>query len=243
MDFGPRASSKNAIWENVIWGVKLALAVSLFFLPAVAQPPKEKRASLSTGPKLTLRVYNYAGLSPSSLKRSEKVATSILQTVRIDPVWVDCSISKLNAVAYQSCDSPMGAADFVLRILPRRMADKVRHSEDSLGFAQICPVSEPACELNLFYYRIDELAAKGYRGDRILGHVIAHEVTHVLLGSAHSDEGLMRASWTTSDLDHISLGLQLGFTDNQSTQLRIALLRRTALSSPNIFAQANQTAP
>ena len=234
MHFGLRA-----IYKKTLWALRLAFAVSVFFLPLAAQPPKDKRHAPSSGSNLTLRVYNYAGLSPSSLDLSEKVATAIFQNVGIEPIWVDCPTSKLNAVAYQSCDSPMGPADFVVRILPRRMADKVRHSQDSLGFAQICPASEPACELNLFYHRIDELAAKGYRADRILGHAIAHEVAHILVGPAHAEDGIMRASWSPSDLNRISLGLQLDFSTNQSTQLRLALLRRSTLSAPSFLAQAN----
>ncbi|HJZ64350.1 MAG TPA: hypothetical protein VKD70_08535 [Candidatus Acidoferrum sp.] len=187
---------------------------------------------------LTLRVYNYASLDSSSLASSEKVATSIFHNVGIDPFWVDCPTSKLNAVAFQSCDFPMGPADFVLRILPKSMASKARHSQDALGFAQICSLSEPACELNVFYHRIDELATKGYRADRLLGYAIAHEVGHILLGPAHSSDGIMRASWSSSDVDRISLGLALDFSPNQSSELRLALLRRSALSSPNILAQA-----
>src|SRR5262249_17295185 len=201
--------------------------------PNVPIPTKESLSGSGSDrirpAKLTLRVYNYASLDRASLSSSEKVAAKIFQNVGIDPVWVDCPTSKRNAVAFQACDSPMGPADFVLRILPRPMAEKARHSEDSLGFAQICSDSEPACELNLFYHRIDELAAKGYRADRILGFAIAHEVAHILLGPSHSDDGIMRASWSSSDLNSISLGLQLDFSDNQSSQLRIAALRRSAL--------------
>ena len=236
MHFGPRAISKRTFWA-----LGFAFAISAFLLPLAALPAKDKHHVLSSDSKLTLRVYNYAGLSPSSLVLSEEVATSIFQRVGIEPVWVDCPTSKRNAVAYQSCDSPMGPADFIVRILPRHMADKVRHSQDSLGFAQICPDSEPACELNLFYHRIDELAAKGYRADRILGYAIAHEVAHILIGPIHSNDGIMRASWSSSDLNHISLGLQVNFSSIQSTQLRLALLRRSVPQETT--AQASLVAP
>src|SRR5262249_2504331 len=204
-----------------------------------AQPAKEKAKVFPTGPKLILRVYNYAGLDPASLADSEKVATSIFHNVGIDPVWVDCPTSKKNVVAFQACDSPMGPADFVARILPRSMANKARHSQDALGFAQICSISEPACELNVFYYRVDELATKGYRGDRILGYAVAHEVAHILLGRAHSDEGIMRASWSSSDLNRISLGLALDFSRDQSSQLRLALVHRVAARTTDATTQAS----
>jgi hypothetical protein len=236
MSFGPWA-----IGKKTLWALRFVFAVSLipFFSSLTAQPSKERRQVPSTGSKLTLRVYNYTGLDSASLASSERVANAIFQSVGIEPVWVDCPTSKLNAVAYQACDSPMGPADFVLRILPRHMAAKLHHSYDSLGFAQTCPDSEPACELNIFYHRIDELAAQGYRADRILGYVMAHEIAHILIGPAHSEEGIMRAGWTPRDLQHISLGLSLDFSGEQSRKLRLAVLRRAATTAQEELIQAN----
>ena len=179
------------------------------------------------GARLTLRVYNYASLDPASLAASKKVAGAILQNVGIEPIWVDCPTSWAKSQEYAACDSEMGTTDLVLRILPRRMAEKLRRSYDSLGSAQTCPETEPACELTVFYHRVDELAVNGYRADLILGHVIAHEVAHVLLGPRHSDDGILRAEWSSSDLQRISLGMHLGFSTDQSHQLRLAVLRRT----------------
>ena len=123
----------------------------------------------------------------------------------------------------------MGTTDLILRILPRRMALKLPVSGEPLGFAQQCPETEPACELTVFYFSVDELATHGYREDLVLGHVIAHEVAHVLLGPGHSEEGIMRAEWSRHDLERISWGLPLGFTSDQFSQLRYAILRRTKL--------------
>jgi hypothetical protein len=84
----------------------------------------------------------------------------------------------------------------------------------------------PACELTVFYHRVDELATNGYRADLILGHVIAHEVAHVLIGAGHSEAGIMQGEWSRYDLQRISWGLLLDFTEKQSVQLRSAVLRR-----------------
>jgi hypothetical protein len=189
--------------------------------------------------RLTLRVYNYAQIGSAELATSEKVAGGIFASLGIEMDWVDCPASKRKTQADPACDSEMGTADLVLRILPRHMAAKLRHSYDSLGFAQTCPESEPACELNVFYHRIDELAAKGYRADRILGYVIAHEVAHVLIGPAHSEEGIMRGEWASHDLQHISLGLSLDFSSDQCGKLRQAVLRRAAPRVQENLIQAN----
>jgi hypothetical protein len=161
-----------------------------------------------------------------ALTHSEGVAAAIFQEAGVETAWVDCPLSRAELKRYPACQEKMQTTDLVLRILPKSMAMKVRAGDDALGFAKPCPEDEPACDLTVFYHRIDELATDGYPADRILGHVIAHEVGHVLLGSgAHSDIGIMRGAWSRHDLQHISWGLLLHFTADQNERLR-AVLRR-----------------
>jgi len=237
-----RCAAKFALLAGLVLSLK----------PAFARPclghdfprPSGSAANANHGiasPKarLTLRIYNYAEVASVELASSEKVAAAIFTSLGIETYWVDCPTSQRNARAYPACDSEMGTTDLVLRILPRRMAVKLHHSYDSLGFAQTCPESEPACELNVFYHRIDELATKGYRADRVLGYVMAHEIAHVLIGPRHSDEGIMRAEWSASDLQRISLGLSLDFSSDQCSKLRQAVLRRSASPAQEDLMQAN----
>jgi hypothetical protein len=193
--------------------------------------------------KLILRIYNYARIDPASLALSEKVASAIFENVGIEIVWMDCSVSRPPSSASPACQSPMGQVDLVLRILPRHMAVKLATRDEPLGSAQICTESEPACEVNVFYHRVDELATKGYRADRVLGYVIAHEVAHVLLGPSHSEKGILRGEWTRDDLERISWGLALDFTKDQSRQLRNATLRRMGHPVPDDPTRANLVAP
>jgi hypothetical protein len=176
--------------------------------------------------KLTLRVYNYARVDSASLAQAEKIAEAVFGRVGIGTHWVDCPTSAAKFQAYPACQSDMGTTDLVLRILPRQMAVKLQTSGESLGFARACPRTASACELTIFYHRIDELAAREYRVDQILGHAIAHEIAHVLIGPGHSADGIMRAEWGPADLERISWGLQMDFTHEQSRQLREAVLRR-----------------
>jgi hypothetical protein len=149
--------------------------------------------------KLTLRVYNYAKIDPASLAQSEKVAAAIFENVGVEILWVDCPLSQAKFRAYPACQSDMGTNDLVVRILPHFMAEKLHAAGEPLGCAQSCPENELACELTVFYHRVDELATNGYRADLILGHVIAHEVAHVLIGSGHSEGGIMRGKWSRYD--------------------------------------------
>jgi hypothetical protein len=193
--------------------------------------------------KLTLRVYNYAHVDAVSLVSSEKVAAEAFENLGVELVWVDCPVPKTHSRAYSACQSDMGPIDLVLRILPRPMVIKLAARDDSLGSAQTCSEREPACELSVFYCRVDELAVEGYREDRILGYVIAHEVAHVLLGPGHSEVGIMRGEWTRNDLQRISWGLLMDFTSGQSKQLRYAVLRRMKQPVPDNPTRANLVAP
>jgi hypothetical protein len=194
--------------------------------------------------KLTLRVYNYAHVDAVSLARSEKVAAEAFENLGVELVWVDCPVPKAHSRAYAACQSDMGPIDLVLRILPRHMAIKLAARDEALGSARTCSEREPACELSVFYCcRVDELAVAGYREDRILGYVIAHEVAHVLLGPGHSEEGIMRGQWTRNDLQRISWGLPLDFSKDQSRELRNAVLRRMKHPVPNNPTRTNLVAP
>ena len=193
--------------------------------------------------RLTLRVYNYAHVDAVTLASSEKVAAEAFENLGVELVWVDCPVAKKHSWAYSACQSEVRPIDLVLRILPRHMVIKLAARDDSLGSAQICSEREPACELSVFYWRVDELAVEGYREDRILGYVIAHEVAHALLGPGHSEVGIMRGAWTRSDLQRISWGLLMDFTSGQSKELRYAVLRRMKQPVPDDPTRANLVAP
>lgn len=177
--------------------------------------------------KLTLRVYDYVAVDPEVLARAQRITEAIFEETGIEITWMDCTPLRGEFRPHETCPSDMGASDLVLRLLPHRMAVKLAAPNEPLGFAQQCPETEPACELTVFYFRLEDLAAEGHRPELILGHVIAHEVAHVLIGPGHSEVGVMRREWSRVELRRMSLGLQLGFTSEQSKQLQDAVLRRT----------------
>jgi hypothetical protein len=250
---GPSAAAQNS--KKITWCLALVLTLligtPLFVGPAFGQasvPNGSPRIAPSAttmnhsasglDARLTLRVYNYARIDAGLLDAAEKVASGIFEKVGVRSAWVGCAVAPAEGEAYRACESEMGTADIVLRILPQGMAKKLHASQEALGFAQACPESEPACELSVFYSRVDRLAAEGYRADRILGYVMAHEVGHILMGAAHSEEGIMRGEWSRDDLQRISWGLALDFSKNQSKQVRLAVRKRTRPPGEELSTQA-----
>jgi hypothetical protein len=68
--------------------------------------------------------------------------------------------------------------------------------------ARSFPYTEDGARIEVYRNRVLLLAPEGYAASgSVLGHVLAHEITHVLEGiSRHSDEGLMAAHWSTEVL-------------------------------------------
>jgi len=71
--------------------------------------------------------------------------------------------------------------------------------------------------------RIETLAADGDASlPDILGHAMAHEIGHLLLGPSHSPAGIMRAEWTRKDLESAARN-ELSFTPQQMELLRASV--------------------
>jgi hypothetical protein len=67
----------------------------------------------------------------------------------------------------------------------------------------------------------------------VLGYVLAHETAHILEGvGRHSDEGLMKAIWSSRDFERMFWGsLQFTPEDVQLIRAGAAAFRRPALNA------------
>ncbi len=102
----------------------------------------------------------------------------------------------------------------------RRLA--IAHSENMAAYA--------------FYKRIVDLAEhNGADIAALLGHVIAHEIGHLLLPyDSHSSSGVMRAEWDRGQFDDMAKGL-LTFGPEQAHLIRIRVdaLRSSIVDRPS----------
>lgn len=95
-------------------------------------------------------------------------------------------------------------------------------------------------QIVVFYDRVT--AAVGKRTVAVLlGHVLAHEITHILQGVArHSQEGVMKAHWTQDDYAEMSFK-PLTFTAEDITLIHYGfqrLARRAEESAPAAISAA-----
>lgn len=167
---------------------------------------------VQANPGITVRVYNYAQVSAGTIAAGEREATRILNAAGVELAWLGCPTSLAHydakAPAFRKCRELMGSSEIVLRILPDTRAVLASFRDTVFGSA------DGSALASIFYGRVERLAL-GLDGEPseipvILGHAIAHEIGHLLLGQAsHSATGIMCAQWDRKDLQRALMGRQL----------------------------------
>lgn len=68
------------------------------------------------------------------------------------------------------------------------------------AYAAARPFQTTGTRITLFVDRLKPVLEEPSLGAAVLGHVLAHEIGHVLLGhDGHSEKGLMKARWNAND--------------------------------------------
>ncbi|HXJ97009.1 MAG TPA: hypothetical protein VMT20_29570 [Terriglobia bacterium] len=231
-DWSRRQAKERANERGRLGGLIIALTIAGLSARASAQvvSPPAGYANL----KITLRMYN-SGISRSLLVRAGGEAASILSQAGLEPVWVDCPLTPAESEGYAACQSPMGPADFAIKILTAREADQFSSYHEAMGQALECARNEVGCSAYIFYRDVLELARDGDAAEyQLLGHAIAHEIGHLLLGpNSHSAAGLMRRKWNDRDLETIARGY-LFFTDAQSKHIRSQVSARNTIRQDQV---------
>lgn len=185
---------------------------------------------MQPGSKITVRVYNYAEVPREVLAQAEMEVTRIFRDVAVETVWLDCPLSPTESQSLPACPQNLGPTELALRILFRNKVARSSFPESWLGYA--IPPGEKNGRMShasVFYDRVVDLARDGPAEHyQILGHAMAHEMGHLMLGSdRHSNTGLMRGRWDARDLQRAAQGLLL-FTSDEAGLMRAEVLARTA---------------
>ncbi len=181
---------------------------------------------LSPRPRLQVFVYNYAPISSGDLKVAKEVAANIYENAGVWVEWLDCYLSEGEFKHNPECGR-LTAATLVVRIMPRSRAEGLKQPPSALGFAQLDHSGGFGYYANVFYHRVEELSGL-WTSSRpvVLGHVIAHEVGHLLLGQGgHSRAGLMTANWDRKELERVNQRTFI-FNSQQAKEIRARFLER-----------------
>jgi len=209
-------------------------------------------AASETSPTITIHVRNYAGVEPQTLKEAEKVATEIYRKAGVETRWADIPLIAEKGQQNSAQHQTFTLADIQLNILPDVMSDRSGLSNNVMGLA---PGTGPDRGIvYVFDRKVRTLLwriSSGYiRGDmdrhismgQILGHVIAHEVGHLLLNQqVHSPHGIMRGEWDHVDFRDMTCGMLL-FAPPQAEYLRADVLRRNTPRKTSTVAELESPA-
>ncbi len=98
------------------------------------------------------------------------------------------------------------------------------------ALAYAIPYAQSGTQIHVLVDRFHALVSKPL-GGALLGHVLAHELAHVLKGSAHhSEAGVMKARWDNSDLEQMTQR-PLSLSAEDAAAIRSGLAKILARSS------------
>jgi hypothetical protein len=165
--------------------------------------------SAAADPSVEVHVYVRGGQHVDLLvtRGAQHRASEMLRLAGVRVVWKTGRLSSVD------CCKP--------QLVMRYGADPSR-PPDVLAYA--FPYGN-GMDITILYRRI---VANRRRPEKVLAHVIVHEVTHVLQGVAgHSDSGIMKAWWTPKDYEQMERA-PLPFTANDIALIQLGLAKRIA---------------
>jgi len=192
---------------------------------ANAVPMDERTHRTLRDSQITIRVHDYAQIKSGVLLQAERSAGGILRDAGVETNWVECGVGEAPH-GDAACARAVTALDFLLNLLPQSMAQRSNFRNDVFGVA-IESEKDFGFYASIFYNKVEDCAAHEHLDlIPLLGHVIAHELGHLLLGThSHTDRGLMSASWSSKHLQAAERRA-LTFSSSEAQRLQIAMMAR-----------------
>lgn len=170
---------------------------------------------------VAIRTYNYAAVAAEQLAAAESEATSIFRSAGITVEWNGCLTRSGGEGA--SCTTPLTAGhDLMLRLVNRKRV--AGRQVLALGESMLDREERGGVLMTVDLFPIRVVADRASTSiATLLGRAVAHEIGHLLLGSAeHTRLGLMRALWSYEELRGLKPA-HWGFSARESAQMREAL--------------------
>jgi len=172
--------------------------------------------------EVTVQVYlslTYLPISGNAVFIARMEASRLFQAEGIRLEWVDGK-----APAGESGRLVVG----ITSVADAPIEFRTRGNAHVLAIAR--PYANGPAGIVIFGDRVTQYL-EGYRGisaGKLLGHILAHEIGHVVEGVArHSTSGLMKAAWTTDDRREMT-GKGLGFSEEDRLLLDVRAMAAAA---------------
>jgi hypothetical protein len=178
-------------------------------------------ACLNAQGRLTVAVFDYAGVPGAAMSPAVEMARRTFAGVGIETVWVVC---RFGQAWPEGCSQTLPPVErrVSMNVMPE-MGTKEAHLA---GTALTGPDTPYRPLAYASYAAVENLGETTGRPVWLaLGCVMTHEIAH-LLGLPHRERGVMRAALGWRQMDEARLGL--GFTEAEEKQLREGARRLTA---------------
>ena len=178
---------------------------------------------------LAVQLYDAYGLPSDRLARARATTEAIMNAAGVTVTWPQCP-----------CRSPIRSGALVVRVARASAAS----TPGSLGFSFVDLGLKAGTLATVFADRVQAMAAvAGVDEGELLGRVIAHEISHLLLGTRdHGSRGLMRGLWSADEVarQHPS---DWRLSSIEAIKIRQAIRRKSAESPPAMMAVDADAAP
>ena len=188
--------------------LRRALLTSTLTLLAGALHGKTTSATSPAAQMLSIRLYDEAKVPNPVLRLATSEAERLFHAARLRILWnqplAESEADRGTDMTSSAFRQPNNRGYIVVRLMRRTSATVF---PGALGYA--LPFAYTGAHVVIFYDRVEALTHRvNTAAYVILGHAMAHEIAHVLLGSSeHSEGGLMGARWTPADWRLASAGL------------------------------------
>lgn len=169
-------------------------------------------------------MHDVTGVPADVLVRAKAEVERVFSAAGVSILWLDCSAAGVKPGEPKPCP-PRPAGTIILRIVPATL-DYLDAS--ALGYALMA--KEGALYATVSFPRVQQCILRQTTSaadlQQVLGHAMAHELGHILLGSqSHAKAGLMQAAWDSRALKDMSRGL-LSFSQKEARRIRDEVVRR-----------------
>lgn len=156
------------------------------------------------------------------LARAKTVADRILRNAGVQPEWFACTPDQFKA---GECVVAEYRGAIQMHVLPSAEAGRWPVERDTFGVA--LPSPRFGFYAGVFYDRVRQLGAEtGVSTATVFGHVLAHEIGHLLLPAhSHSVGGVMKERWLKRELDRMQQGTLL-FHAEEARKIRSSVASR-----------------
>ncbi|PYT70596.1 MAG: hypothetical protein DMG39_15720 [Acidobacteria bacterium] len=193
-----------------------------------------RMGAVSENAQMTVSVYNEAGVPVDVLRRGEHEASRIFYRAGIAVHWLNCKVPAPTEEISRRCREVVFPEHLHLRIVRKSVGLK----GEAMGIS-FQTDDGSGCYADLFYEPMEDLQkSDGADLASLLGHVAAHEIGHLLLGTnSHAAAGIMQAHWTSQELTDAAVN-RMVFLKEESQRMKERLLTATRVSRENSMGDA-----